>query len=232
VDELREPFFVHLAAGLPDANVKELTFQHRMNPAIGRLVSDCFYEGRLRSATKEAPSPAGLEAIAPRPVTWITTSGLPGHYEQRHGESICNPTEASLIKRIVADLIAARKRKPLEVAILTGYLAQRDLLIDRLASELASDSPLRLSVHTIDSFQGQEAQVVIYSVARANPRGSLGFLRERPRMNVALSRARELLVIVGDHASARRGRGENALRDVVEHIEAHPEDCALEKAEP
>jgi len=232
VEELREPFFVHLAAGLPDANVKELTFQHRMNPAIGRLVSDCFYEGRLRSATKEAPSPAGLEAVAPRPVTWITTSGLPGHYEQRHGESICNPTEASLIKRIVADLIAARKRKPLEVAILTGYLAQRELLIDRLASELASDSPLHLSVHTIDSFQGQEAEVVVYSVARANPRGSLGFLRERPRMNVALSRARELLVIVGDHASARRGRGENALRDVVEHVEAHPEDCALEKAEP
>jgi hypothetical protein len=232
VEELREPFFAHLANGLPDANVVELTTQHRMNPAIGRLVSDCFYEGRLRSATEEAPSPAGLEAIAPRPVTWITTSGLTGHYEQRHGESISNPTEASLIKRIIADLIAARKGTPLEVAILTGYLAQRELLIDRLASELASDVPLRLSVHTIDSFQGQEAQVVIYSVTRANPRGSLGFLRERPRMNVALSRAQQLLVIVGDHASARRGRGENALRDVVEHIEAHPQDCALEKAEP
>lgn len=232
VEELREPFFAHLANGLPAENVVELTIQHRMNPAIGRLISDCFYDRTLRSATEEAPPPAGLETIAPRPVTWITTSGLPGHYEQRHGESIRNPTEASLIKQLVADLIAARKGKPLEVAILTGYLAQRELLIDRLASELTSDGPLRLSVHTIDSFQGQEAEVVIYSVTRANPRGSLGFLRERPRMNVALSRARQLLVIVGDHASARRGRGENALREVVEHIEAHPEDCALEKAEP
>jgi serine/threonine protein kinase len=231
VDELREPFFAHLGGGLPIENVVELTLQHRMHPAIGRLVSDCFYDGRLRSATEEGPSPPGLEAIAPRPVTWITTSGLPGHYEQQQGDSICNPTEASLIKRIVADLAAARKGKPLEVAILTGYLAQRELLIDRLATELASEGPLRLSVHTIDSFQGQEAEVVIYSVTRANPRGRLGFLRERPRMNVALSRARQLLLIAGDHASARRGRGENALREVVEHIEAHPGDCALVGAE-
>ena len=231
VAELREPFFAHLATGLPSENVVELTVQHRMHPAIGRLVSECFYDGRLRSATEEGPSPAGLEAIAPRPVMWITTSGLSGHYEQPRGESICNPTEASLVKRIVADLIAARKGKPLEVAVLTGYLAQRELLIDRLASELASDDPLRLLVHTIDSFQGQEAEVVIYSVTRANPRGRLGFLRERPRMNVALSRARQRLLIVGDHASARRGRGENALREVVEHIEAHPDDCSLMRAE-
>jgi serine/threonine protein kinase len=231
VEELREPFFTHLASGLPAENVIELKLQHRMNPAIGRLISDCFYDGRLRSATEEQAVPTGLDAIAPRPVTWITTSGLPAHYEQRRGESVCNPAEASLIKQLIADLTATRKRgKPLEVAVLTGYVAQRELLVNRLAAELGSQQ-LRLSVHTIDSFQGQEAEVVIYSVTRANPRGRLGFLRERPRMNVALSRARRLLVIVGDHAAARRGRGENALRDVVEHIEAHPEDCAIVSAE-
>ncbi len=232
LDEVRKPFFSHLAEGLPRANVAELNVQHRMHPAIGRLISDCFYKSRVQSDTEDVPLPHDLAAVAGRRVTWITTSNLTHHGEQARGESIVNETESAVVKRLVGDLLRSvmARQQPLDVAILTGYRGQRRLLEDRLASELANEAPLRIGVHTIDSFQGQEADIVIYSVTRANPDGHLGFVRELPRANVALSRGRQLLIIVGDHAAARRGRGENAMRTVIEYVEAHPEDCELTDA--
>jgi len=231
VEEVRKPFFSHLADGLPSANVAELNLQHRMHPVIGRLISDCFYGGRVRSALEDAPLTGALAAIAAKRVTWISTSKLPHRNERVRGESIVNEAEAAVVKGLLAELAEAAlaRREAMDVAVLTGYRGQRRLLEDRLASELTGEGPLQIGVHTIDSFQGQEAQVVIYSVTRANPEARLGFVKEPPRLNVALSRGRALLMIVGDHAAARRGRGENALRTVIEYIEAH-EDCQLTEA--
>jgi superfamily I DNA and/or RNA helicase len=229
VEDLDESFFSHLSDGLPRENVVELNLQHRMSPAIARLVSYCFYGQRLRSVQDEEPYDRNLCLVAPRPVTWFTTSRLAGRWETRRGDSIVNEVEIAEIKRLLGEIAgaAAKRSGSTEVVILAGYRAQCEALRGRLAVEMGDTGPLIASVHTVDAFQGQEADVVIYSVTRSNRQGKLGFIRERPRLNVALSRARELLLIVGDHASARRRGGDNPMRDVVEHVEAHPADCAM-----
>jgi hypothetical protein len=90
----------------------------------------------------------------------------------------------------------------------------------------------RISVecHTVDSYQGRQADIVLYSMRRSNKDRRLGFIRERPRLNVALSRARDLLVIVGDHAFARDAKGSEAVKRVIDHMEACPDECRFERA--
>jgi serine/threonine protein kinase len=227
--DFEQPFFSYLAERLPEGNVVALKLQHRMHPAIGRLVSDCFYDGDLRSAREDIGLPDELQAVAPAPVTWITTARMANRRESRRGESIFNDAEAAVIVRLVQQLAdaTARRKNRLSVAVLTPYRAQRKVIADRLAAQPQRSKTLHVAVHTVDSFQGQEADIAIYSATRSNAQGRLGFTRERPRLNVALSRGRELLIIVGDHVTARRGRGDNPLRDVIEHVEAHHGECEL-----
>ena len=81
---------------------------------------------------------------------------------------------------------------------------------------------------SIDAFQGRECDILIYSVTRSNRQGQLGFLREERRLNVALSRGRFGLVLVGDHVFARAaGDAGNPFRRVVDYIERNPDSCAI-----
>lgn len=86
---------------------------------------------------------------------------------------------------------------------------------------------LAVEINTVDAFQGREADIAIYSVTRSNDQGNIGFLRDFRRLNVALSRGREYLLVVGDHIFARSVQGLNPFRSVVEHIEAHPSECSI-----
>lgn len=231
VEEVSEPFFTHLAEQLPDGCAMSLRTQHRMHPAIGRLVSEVFYRGELVSSRPEEPLASELASVASKPVTWISTAAIAHHFEERRGESIANRSEISVVQGLLGELAEAGRHRgrPIEVAVLSGYRAQCGLLESQLLAGGVHDG-LMLTVATIDAFQGREAEVVIYSVTRSNPRGELGFIRERPRINVALSRACELLIIVGDHAGVRQIPGENAMTQVLEHLNANPEDCEMIEA--
>ena len=229
-EEVTTSLFSTLARELPEENVVGLWHQHRMHPAIGRLVSYCFYDRKL---TSEPRTPMTLlTPIAPRPVTWLTTSHLDGRFERRHGLSVANDLEARLIRSflVAANQLAVKARRSLKVAVLAGYAAQRDVLERRLEAELGTWNGLSVDCQTVDSFQGRQAEIVIYSMTRSNADGELGFLRERPRLNVALSRAKDLLVIVGDHAFARDARGAQTIRRVLDHIDTFPKECCLERA--
>jgi hypothetical protein len=230
-EEIRAPFFSFLADHLPADNVVGLREQHRMHPAIGALVSDCFYRGELESARDDEPLPVHLRSVASRPVLWRTTAKLPERYEARSGRSFINEVETACIADLLQQLAMASATHEVrtEVVVLAAYKAQCRLLEQRLAPLIADDASIAVSVHTVDGFQGREADVVIYSVTRSNAPGNLGFTRERPRVNVALSRARELLVVVGDHRAASTRTGENPFRDVLAHVNAHHRECEMQE---
>ena len=209
-----------------------LSTQNRMYPAIGNLISSVFYDGRLENGY-EPLSRRFLFDWMPAPVTWVSTSITPNKAENRVGESFANSVEADVILQLLAKMeekSRERRRRP-SVAVISGYAAQVELLTTRIDIEDTERwRNIQLEIATVDSFQGRECDVVIYSTVRSNSQQRIGFLKDRRRINVALSRARDLLVIVGDSnmmESATIGAELNPFASVLNHIRSHPEGCRI-----
>jgi superfamily I DNA and/or RNA helicase len=86
---------------------------------------------------------------------------------------------------------------------------------------------LHVDCATVDSYQGKEADVAVYSIARSNAEGRIGFLKEYERLNVALSRPRVGLAIVGDSHFCESVKGKNPFADVLGYIRRNPKDCLI-----
>jgi superfamily I DNA and/or RNA helicase len=178
--------------------------QYRMNEQIMRFSGEKFYHGKLFAD----PEVAG-RVLGPGfpPLEWVDTSGC-GFEEQRNSEtlSLSNPDEAQLLLRHLALLfnqIEAEAPQWLEqglsIGILSPYKDQVQTLSAQFqASPLLSAFAARVTINTVDGFQGQERDVMYISLVRSNTRGEIGFLQDIRRMNVALTRARRKLVVVGD----------------------------------
>ena len=214
---------------LPDYCRTALTIQHRMVPSIGNLVSRCFYDGILETATPI--SDLKPIRVLPTPVVWVSTSHLSAHQETHAEESFSNQSEARVIVKLLEDINSEllRNDSRLSVAVLSGYLAQVNVLRRELSTGVSRWLALDIECNTVDAFQGREADIAIYSVTRSNPDGNIGFLRDIRRLNVALSRGRKYLVIVGDHIFAKSASGNNPFRKVLEHIEAYPTECTVRR---
>lgn len=236
---IRETLLSRLAnRKLPPHSRAILKQQHRMVPAIGSLVSTVFYESALENAGEHKVS-AAVSQWAEKPVIWYSTSRENTREEQRaHNGSWMNPLEASWT-RILLDRLefyaAAHAPKhtqdqptePIQVVVLTGYSAQRSHLENALRSEPRPH--LRIEFHTVDAYQGREADVVVFSVTRSNRQGKAGFLSERERINVALSRAKHALCIIGDADFCHGLGGQSSLSEVRQYVQNHPQDCVLKE---
>ncbi|MDR5743950.1 AAA domain-containing protein [Caballeronia sp. LZ029] len=186
--------------------------QYRMAPHIGELVSTCFYKGQLATGRGSPPEYYDLlpESLS-RQVTWIDTSplGERGHeHSSENGEDKWNPVEARIVMNLLRQIVEsddfmAFLREDLQpeeppIGIICMYGKQRQL-IDQMKAEATWLGDLRrlVKVDTVDSYQGKENRVVILSTVRNNVRQAPGFLRSPNRINVAMSRAMERLIIVG-----------------------------------
>jgi tRNA A-37 threonylcarbamoyl transferase component Bud32 len=229
-EELETTLLDRMLMLLPDEYQSSLIVQHRMAPEIGSLVSECFYDGRLKNGRDGGTNP--YELLLPRRVTWITTSGLDDAAEMHSGTSFSNEAEIRVIRTLLKrlDWVAGGKKIKPTVVLLAAYANQCDRLEEAVSALLGDCSNLHIEVHTVDSFQGREAAIAIYSVTRSNREGRLGFLGDERRLNVALSRGQDLLLIVGDHAFCRTAKGENPLKPVLDHVESHPADCEVKDA--
>ena len=128
------------------------------------------------------------------PIEFIDTAGA--SFDEKlepDGESRLNPQEATLVCRKVRDLLEWGVA-PGDIAVIATYAAQVRLLRERLSGE-------GLEIDSVDGFQGREKEVVLISLVRSNTRGEIGFLQEVRRMNVAMTRARRKLLVVGDSAT-------------------------------
>lgn len=233
VADQKATLFNHLRDGLPKELRKNLSMQHRMIPAIGKLISACFYDSELESAER---APLGLlDRTLPRPVTWFSTSQCDAKGSKQVGTSQWNGLEvkyiSDLLGRIDFELRHGKaKGKQLSVAVLTGYGEQRVRLHAAIQNKRHDWKAFSdIYVNVVDAFQGREADILVFSVTRSDVRG-LGFLREMERINVALSRGKEYLVIVGDHLFCQESEGRmNPLKKVIDYIRGNPQDCALEE---
>ncbi|WP_373528050.1 translation initiation factor IF-2 N-terminal domain-containing protein [Nostoc sp.] len=191
-----------------DESIKEmLTTQYRMHPFIMGAINQ-FYDGKLESGilepdTKRAHHLAGEIIQESQHIIWVKTPIENPFLEQRNGTSYFNTQEIDAIERLCqqfeniwADKVANGEPKK-EIAVITFYGAQLRKIDERLQSELFPSLEIRTG--TVDRFQGMERPVVIVSMVRNNNKGDVGFAKKPERVNVAFSRAQELLIIVGCH---------------------------------
>lgn len=198
---LERTLMEEVVANKPSA-VSLLKVQYRMHEDIMRFSSDWFYKGMLQAAP-EVRHRGILEWD--NPITWIDTSEM-DFKEEFVGESFgrINKEEANLllqeletyIRRIGGNRILEER---IDFGLISPYRAQ----VQYLRSKISSNDALRpyrslLTVNTVDGFQGQERDVIFISLVRANEEGQIGFLNDLRRMNVAITRARMKLVILGD----------------------------------
>lgn len=177
-----------------------LVVQYRMNELIMRFPSNEFYDGRLEAhpsvRTHRLCDLPGVRAEdrTQTPVQFIDTAGA--SYDEQvepDGESRRNPDEGRVVVRHVQALLAAGV-PPMDLAVITPYAGQVRWLREQLAIP-------GLEIDTVDGFQGREKEVIVVSFVRSNPEGEIGFLADVRRTNVALTRARRKLLVIGDSAT-------------------------------
>ena len=185
-----------------------LTTQYRMHPTIREFPGARFYDGRLDDGCdrSERPPPAGfLWPDWDRPVAFVPVVGL--EELDSEGSSKANRDQAAATFAVVSDLLAAGDLTPEDIGVVTPYTAQVRLLSDLFAEGGGFDDGGRfagLEVRSVDGYQGREKEVIVFCTVRSNPNGDIGFLSDRRRLNVAVTRARRGLVVVGDPTTLRR----------------------------
>ncbi|KAL1745678.1 P-loop containing nucleoside triphosphate hydrolase protein [Schizophyllum fasciatum] len=212
-----------------------LKVQYRMHRDICAFPSKALYDGKLlpdpavaerllrdlpvvkmarESATAQVADEDDPLAVA---VIFFDTAGCE-YYERLEGDtdegSRCNENEASVVKNWVSELVEAGIL-PSQIAVITPYQAQVGLLTSLLRPIHGPD----LEIGTVDGMQGREKEAVIISMVRSNDKREVGFLKEKRRMNVAMTRAKRQLCVVGDSGTVSYGGA--YLKSWLAWLEAH-----------
>ena len=207
-----------------------LTTQYRMHPnimgAINQFYQDKLQCGLLEPDTKRAHNIASPIIQEHHHLIWVKTPLEQGFAEQREGTSLCNIREIDIIERLCQQMETvwaakvAQGEPHKEIAVITFYGAQLRKIDERLDSKLFPS--LHIRTGTVDRFQGMERPVVIVSMVRNNSEKDVGFAKKPERVNVAFSRAQELLIIVGCHTLFTQARGVgNMYSNVSDVVRLH-----------
>ena len=226
-----------------------LKTQYRMAPAIGSLVSACFYENVLENGKTDNDVP-NIYFRLPKKikscVTWLDTTSLPSAYhEPAKNGSLSNRAEADVIIGILQDLAndetfmnSEPVQKCLEknekaIGVICMYGEQKKLIRKKFNERSWNDEFRRLvKIDSVDSYQGKENRVIILSLTRHDKVCSTGFLHLPNRINVALSRAMDKLIIVGaktmwEHPKNSKTPLAKVLRFIQEQEQNNPQDYAI-----
>jgi ATP-dependent RNA/DNA helicase IGHMBP2 len=183
---------------LPHANL--LNIQYRMNEIIMGFSNRQFYDGQLQA--DESVRHHQLPIAANHPLTFIDTAGC-GFEEkiQEEYKSRYNPEEFQILQEHLYQLADALNGHPTpNIALISPYREQVAYM-RQVVKEDERLAELNLTINTIDGFQGQESDIVYISLVRSNGKGEIGFLKDYRRMNVAMTRARKQLIVIGDSAT-------------------------------
>lgn len=190
-----------------------LTTQYRMHKKIAEFPSETLYGSALISHESVAShllrdlpgisTDQELAEVTAEPVVFFDTAGCE-FYEKVDGEggdegSRSNENEATVVKKWVEELVSTGLA-PGQIAIITPYQAQVTLLVSMLRPTYPE-----LEIGTVDGMQGREKEAIILSLVRSNDKREVGFLKEKRRLNVAMTRPRRHLCVVGDSSTVEKG---------------------------
>lgn len=222
-----------------------LTEQYRMDSAICKMVSRCFYEEHgihlTTSPTRKSvlqPEDIGIPWLS-KPLVWVDAGNthMNAEFKPEDDTTLQNSTEVDAVLAILEKLSADKKlidalRKlddetPIGVICMySGQKRQIELAWSRRPFDPRFKRLVRID--TVDSYQGKENAIVILSLVRSNPKGGTGHVGISNRCNVAVSRAQERLIVVGDAGMwANRVSPKSPMRKVFEHMQSHAIDSTI-----
>ena len=189
---------------LIDAGVRPfmLKTQYRMHPSISEFPSLKFYDGLLEDgiSPKERLAPSGfLWSNWDIPIAFIPIEGLEG--TDVENASRYNSEEAIKVTEIVQKLVESKEVLPSDIGVITPYNGQVRLISDHFDNlgGTGKEEPFSgLEIRSVDGYQGREKEIIIFSTVRSNEIGELGFITDKRRLNVALTRAKRGLIIIGN----------------------------------
>lgn len=208
VESAKRSLFEELFSSVPASNSARLRVQYRMHRSIGSFVGDLYYSdigGLETGVSDEARTIDVPEFDGVSRVFWVDVDGRVA----QDGTSAYNVAEIDAVARLVG-LLSRERISPLEVGVIAPYRAQ----VRRMQDRGLRGNGLRVTVATVDAFQGRQVDVVVYSFVRDMADASR-FVSDPRRLNVAFSRCKRALVLVGSVAAARRSV---ALEPVIRAI--------------
>ncbi len=200
-----------------------LDTQYRMNHKIMGFSNDYFYEGKLKSDPQVEYATLKLESMHDTAVEFIDTAGT-GYEEKQNpkSRSYYNQDEYQLIgKHLTKLLTALPEENPFSIGIISPYKEQVVYMQEQVREHFAPEHREKITVNTIDAFQGQERDIIYISMVRSNAKNAIGFLKDYRRMNVAMTRAKRKLVIVGDSGTLGNDKFYEQLLEYCEKNEAY-----------
>ena len=181
-----------------------------MHPALAAFPSSAFYANRVKSAVTEVERPLlpGLRwPVEHCPVCFAAVAEGEVRSTQTNG-SFVNPAEVRAVAAVVSAVLARGELRPEQIGVITPYSAQAQQLQVALrklpgaaagrGAAGAAGGRAEVEVSSVDGFQGREKELIIFSAVRSNPERAMGFVSDARRLNVAITRARRGLVLVGD----------------------------------
>ena len=211
---------------LPDTHKQILTTQYRMIENIGNLISKVFYRGIIDTGCNDDEKRHGLSRYVGKSIVWFDTSANKKKSQKRtKGGSYINEEEKRIILEILDDLKSTGELKGLDIGIITGYSGQKELLRKSIKATGLDKIASKIDINTLDAFQGRENDIIIYSTVRT--RDSIGFQKEKERVNVAFSRAKKLLIVCGDkNFFYNFDDQDNKFVEIIDYI-SEEEECEI-----
>ncbi len=191
-----------------------LTTQYRMHPVIREFPSARFYDNRLSDGCSREERPPAAGFIWPdwdKPVAFIPVRG--SESTEQDGSSKTNIDEAAMVIQVLDGLLATADLRTEDIGIISPYSGQVRM-IEELIIQSSNDYD-GLEVKTVDGYQGREKEIIIISTVRSNEEGKVGFLSDTRRLNVAITRARCGLIVIGDETTLRRDKNWRAWLDWI-----------------
>jgi len=187
------------------------------------LKCNCLIQPNIQNGIEKEQRVTGIPSYDDVAIEWISTSKLPPHqrHEKRVGDesnaTYKNIAELEIIKNKLRELDSSISR-PIKVGVITAYRAQKSAIKDMVKQQKYNQ--LQIEVDTVDAFQGGQKEIIIYSTVRSSDNSTrIGFLKSEARLNVSLSRAQSLLIIVGDLDFLNNPRIHgNKFPEIIEYI--------------
>lgn len=226
-NKLYTGIFYRLFNHLDNRNKQTLKTQYRMHPIIGSMVSEMFYDNEIANGVTVEERIHNIREYDNLAIVWINTSNCENKSEEELSKTYRNTLESNIVREQLK-MINNYSNKDIEVGVITPYSAQKDLIRKEIKHINLQNIKGEVAVNSVDAFQGGQKDVIIYSTVRSNSNNKIGFLKSEERLNVAFSRAKKLLIIIGDiEFLEKRTIKDNRFPEVINYIKKNESTCKI-----